>query len=376
VPVRVCNKGQGTCQQERCCCSFSADSPCLERFPSDVCELQSFHVCDAGRLTSSFDDTQVYVCADEGVPTQVPVTRVGGGSTQSFRYVISTGDGVILRVANAGEMPPFNVDDVCIAACLITSVSYSGRFTAQVGQNIFSDRLASGEFTRSNSIAVYRSDPDFEDEHTIFAACDSCGSTTGGNVPANPFNECDDDDQVRVTDQCCCSMAGATTCTDNVDSARCVEMGGSCSAGFINPGSDISVCIGDGFADETDFTLVNAGSSRNQAYIITDMNGLVVSLPGMPPFDFESLAPSSSYLVYSISYSGFLTTSVGDNVRRSPLATGSYTLSTPVRVSADDSNFVDEHTIFAETPDDGCTSFDFTRKEPFIFATSRFLGIF
>ncbi|MTB50591.1 T9SS type A sorting domain-containing protein [Lewinella sp. W8] len=81
-----------------------------------------------------------------------------------------------------------------------------------------------------------------------------------------------------------------------------------------------TLCPGDGIADILTFVSTGATATNEFAFIITDENGVVISLPASGTIDFED-APVGLCRVYGLSYSGDVLLNEGDNINEVQLAT-------------------------------------------------------
>ncbi len=62
-------------------------------------------------------------------------------------------------------------------------------------------------------------------------------------------------------------------------------------------------CVGDMEADLVDVTIDDPGMGSNNAWIITDANGVILGLPMLPPFDFEDTG-SGNCLIWYLNFEG------------------------------------------------------------------------
>ena len=104
--------------------------------------------------------------------------------------------------------------------------------------------------------------------------------------------------QIKIKDGVCAE----DDCNDN-DNQVGEVLGGTLS---IEDGTtEREICAGDGQSDA--FEVILIGFEGNQsAWIITDDNGNILTLPSGPPFDLEG-AGAGTCLIYYISYEGTLT---------------------------------------------------------------------
>jgi len=72
---------------------------------------------------------------------------------------------------------------------------------------------------------------------------------------------------------------------DNI--AVCGQSACTVTPAAISTTDPTEICADDGISDMINVTVDDAGTSANQAWVITDANGIVLALPAAPPFDLE-----------------------------------------------------------------------------------------
>ncbi|MEO1448192.1 MAG: T9SS type A sorting domain-containing protein [Bacteroidota bacterium] len=103
---------------------------------------------------------------------------------------------------------------------------------------------------------------------------------------------------------------------------------------------EVFTCPGDGIADIVRFDSTTTQASDNYAYVITDLDGVILGLPPADSADLDG-AGVGTCLVWGLSYSGNLTAMLGDTATSVALSDSCYELS---------SNFI---TIYRELPEAG-----------------------
>ena len=107
------------------------------------------------------------------------------------------------------------------------------------------------------------------------------------------------------------NLSGLAGCFDLSDSIAVTRL--SPEGGMIMTSDPTQVCADDGEPDLVDVALTG-NSGGNSAWVITDTNGVILSLPAAPPFDFEG-AGEGICIIYHLSYEDGLTgLAVGENL--------------------------------------------------------------
>ncbi|MBC6995409.1 CHRD domain-containing protein [Neolewinella lacunae] len=320
---------------------------------------------DGGTLALEDGSTDLSICAGDGIPDSISVVVTDTVGT-SFTYIVTDSNGVIIDVpANQ----PFDFDAGDGGTYLIYAVSHDSTFTgATVGENL--DDL-DGCFDLSNAIVVTRltgtdcpgcnvdgGNLALEDGTTAFTICAGDGiadsfnvvltDTVGANftylvtdsegvilsVPANqPF------DFEGAGGGACnlyavshdSTFIGATVGANLEDLAGCFDLsnaivvtrltGTDCDGCNVDGGTltladsttSVTICAGDSIADSLSVVLTDTVGS-NFTYIITDSEGMILSVPADQPFDFEG-AGGGTCSIYAVSHdSTFTGATVGANL--------------------------------------------------------------
>jgi len=90
-----------------------------------------------------------------------------------------------------------------------------------------------------------------------------------------------------------------------------------------------TVCVGDMEDDFVDVTIDDAGTGSNSAWVITDANGIILSLPMMPPFNFEDAGVGNCLIWYLNFEDGLIGAEVGLDANN---LEGCFSLSEPIEV--------------------------------------------
>ena len=210
-----------------------------------------------GAMVSTLDGMQeVITCPGDGVADAIQFANTSE-SGEAYRYIVTDEEGYILGLPPGNEV---NFEGAGPGTCRVYGVSFSGEFSARLGQNIRNTNFCTGCFELSeNFVTVDRQDID------------------GGKVE---------------------TTTGET---------------------------EIYTCAGDGEADE--YMFVNNSEADNAyGYIITDENGTIIGIPDGNSQDFEG-AGEGVCLVWGVSYTGNLTASQGDNIKRVAISDECFELS-------------------------------------------------
>ena len=122
----------------------------------------------------------------------------------------------------------------------------------------------------------------------------------------------------------CFSLSNALAVTRLTgDDCNCVVDGGT-----IETNDPLSICTGDGVSDPINVSLANATGS-NSAWVITDLQGMILGLPEGSPFDLEG-AGDGVCLIWHLSFEdGLVGAEVGMNAND---LEGCFDLSNPIEV--------------------------------------------
>ncbi|MBX2827682.1 MAG: T9SS type A sorting domain-containing protein, partial [Flavobacteriaceae bacterium] len=318
--------------------------------------------------------TEVEICAGDGVGDPIDVTVVGTGVGANSGWVITdNATGTILALPPA---PPFDLEGAGNGVCDIWYIRYEDGLTGlNTGANV-ADLV--GCFDFSNPISVDRQGVDaaaIEITGTGATSIDICAGdgigdpidvtivgtsvgTNGGWVitdnatgqilalpPAPPFDLEGAGDGVcdiwyiRYED----GLTGLSTGQNVADLMGCYDLSNPISVNregvdappiFItgSPGNtEITICAGDGVGNPINITVDGTGIGDNSGWVITDnATGEILALPPAPPFDLDGAGPGVCdiwYIRYATGLSGL---AVGEDVAD---LEGCFDLSNPVRVN-------------------------------------------
>ena len=253
-------------------CYDLSNSISVVRVSGDECDQIG---CEAqgGNLALDDGETNIIICAGDGIPDPLDV-ELTNASGDSMFWVITDPTGMIIALPTA---PPFDLDDAGEGVCLIWNVSTIGEITgADLGLNA---NDIEGCHDLSNPIVV---------ERVTGSDCDELFCTVEG---------------------------GALTFEDGT--------------------VEVTICVGDGLPDPLLVNLVdNVGDSMQ--WVITDDMGMILELPGAPPFDLDG-AGEGVCQIWNLAFDGSLEgLETGMNTAN---LDGCFSLSNPltvVRVSGDD----------------------------------------
>lgn len=292
-------------------------------------------------------ETSISICAGDGVPDPLDVTLTGQEG-DNFTWVITDADGNILDLPDA---PPFDLEGAGDGTCLIWHLAFGdGLSGVEIGMNAAE---LEGCFDFSNPITVER-----EGVH-------------GGSISvdgATEFEICagdgiDDIFDVELEDAFGANMAWVITDSDGIildlpteppfnlegvgegtcliwhlsfaDGLVGVEIGMNASElegcydlsnaitvlrngvdggeiAFADGSDSVMVCSGDGILDTFSISLANS-IGENMAWVITDADGVILSLPTMMPIDFEG-AEEGVCLIWNLAFAdGLVGAEVGLN---------------------------------------------------------------
>jgi Secretion system C-terminal sorting domain len=323
---------------------------------------------DGGNVAMPNGLTTRYTCPGDGKPDIVRFVNTSVTAGARYRYLVTDANNIILALPPANEA---NLEGAGGGVCRIWGVSFLGDFTAQVGQNAATARLASGMFDLSdNFITTNRDVPvggmvSMPDGQTTRFTCPGDGipdivrfiTTSRSNtryqyivtddknviVGLPPANQAD----VEGAGVGACriwgvAFTGALTARlgDTITRIAISDDCASLSSNFIttqrfrpNGGTvattsgqtSVTVTVGDRTADNISFAVRNNSLSRF-AWVVTDDKNVILGLPGGNTVNFED-AGVGVCRVWGLSYTGQLTALVGDNAATVALSTECFDLS-------------------------------------------------
>ncbi len=322
---------------------------------------------DGGTITTNQGNT-VRLCPNDGNSDEIEFISSSNSNLGSLRLVITDDNGEIIGLPTGTTV---DFDDSGSGICRAYNVTYTGSFTAQVGDQIATAQLSDACFdASSNFVTVIREAVDggtiTTDQGNTVRLCPNDGnsdeiefissSTSEGSLrlvitddngeiiglPTGTIVDFDDAGSgicrvynvtytgsftAQVGDQIATAQL-SDACFDAsntfVEVIREVPLGGTILT--TSGDSQVETCPGDGNADV--IMVTNTGSSGgNLVYLITNDLNEILNFSSTPSFDLED-AGIGVCRVWSLTYQGGLTISPGTNITTAQLADGCHELST------------------------------------------------
>lgn len=324
-------------------------------------------VPDGAMVSTGNGDSEAFVCPGDGTADVVNFSNSGSGATP-YAYVVTDTNNVILALPASGQ---YDFDPSPLGICRVWGLAYTGTLTAMVGDTASTSTLSDECFSlSSNFITIFKEQPlggqvSTEGGQTALALCVGDGladvvrfdSTGTGNssyayvvtdtsnvILAFPSGDSFDFEGAGSGTCYVWGLAFTGTLTAQVgDTASVASLADGCFAlsdnfivvvresvdgGMVMTESgetQVFLCPGNGIPDTIRFDSSGVGAGQ-YAYIITDTNNVVLSLPASDFADFEGAAPGISR-VWGLAYTDSLLAMVGDTASSTPLAIGCYALS-------------------------------------------------
>ncbi len=322
---------------------------------------------DGGTISTTDNETSVSVCSGDEVADEV-IFANSSTSMGTLRLIITDEEGEIIGLPN-GFTVDFN--DAPPGICRAYNVTFTGSFTAQLGDQLATAQLSDGCFDVSDSfVTVTRENVDggtisTDDGATTVQFCAGDGNpdeiTFTGTSPVNGGN------RLVITDDMGeiiglpsgftvdFDVAGPGTCraynvafTGNFTAATGIQISDAqlsdgcfdISDNFVTVIRDnvdggtivtvdnetsISICPGDGNADEISF----ANSTTSEGFlrlVITDDNGKIIALPNGFTVDFDTAEPGICR-AYNVTFTGVFTAQLGDQIEDAQFSDGCFDVS-------------------------------------------------
>jgi len=321
-----------------------------------------------GVVTTDDGLTSASLCPGDGVDDLVTFA-VSGNSGDDSRLVITDDNNVIIGLPDGLTV---NFETAGVGVCRAWNVSFTGNFTAELGDVLGDDDLSDGCADLSDAfVEVVRESPvggsvALADGTTETETCPGDGTadvieftTTGGEggtlvyIITNEINEVLGTSETPSFDV---EGAGVGACRiwsltyqgdltvatgDNLDDGGladgCFELSDNFitviravpSGGTVTTESgetEVSVCPGDGIDDIITFVSEGADASANFTYLITDEAGVILNVLEGSSANFDG-GPEGVCLLWGISYVGELLAEPGDDANTAILANGCFSLS-------------------------------------------------
>ncbi len=318
---------------------------------------------EGGTISLTDGTTEATFCTSDGESDAFTVNLTGNIGTSV--WVVTDTDGNIL------DLPATNVFDFegTTGVCQVWNLSYSGSINgATIGANVSG---VTGCFDLSNPITITKNGTEggmiTSDQGTTFLACVGDGEpdliTVEHTDFVGPFTQCvvTDDNGIILAImsdntfdfegadvgvcyiQCITyqsGLAGVVVGLNVADLIGCHSLSNiitiirsSSEGGMISSdgATVVDVCLDSGNTFTVDVTLTG-NSGDNCAWVITDEDGLITSLPSGPPFALTGSGTSSTSYIYNICYGDGLAGLAVDWPLTS--LSGCFDLSNPIEVNA------------------------------------------
>ena len=323
------------------------------------------NMASAGTISSG-GATMFEICALDGVDDIINVEVTGAvGSREA--YLITDTDGNIISIGTDNEI---NADRFGNGTCLIWHISYSGTVNG-LNQGANANDIT-GCFGLSNAITVIKRSTtggvfSTTDNQTFVSICENNGDPSTvetrltGAVGANLIYIIADDDgnilefvmdpsidfssydrgRYFVYAYSYDAPTSGLEIGDNIEditdscsglSNPLVVDRGSVRAGTISSpdGDEIFACVRGPVTDDIEFDITGVDAQFDR-WIITDLDGNIIGLPGRPPFGIEVMGSNESCLIWNVAFDSFFVgLSQGNNLSDFE---GCFELSNSIRVN-------------------------------------------
>jgi hypothetical protein len=321
---------------------------------------------DGGMISTVDHGTSIRICPGDGNADEVSFAN-STTSEGTLRLVITDDNGEIIGLPNSFTV---DFDDAGPGICRAYNVTFTGTFTAQVGDQLATAQFSDGCFDVSESfVEVIREIPAggtilTTDGASQVETCPGDGNAdviavantgaSGGDLVYIITNDANEILNFSFTPSFDVDGAGTGTCRiwsltyqgeltlvpgSDLTTAQLAEGCFELSSDFVtvirstpNGGTvatsegetELNVCPGDGLADV--FTFVSTGADgTNFTFIVTDADNNILDIPAGEVVDFDN-AGIGVCRVWGLSYAGDLTATAGENLSSS-LATECFSLS-------------------------------------------------
>lgn len=310
-------------------------------------------VPDAGLVSTADGQDQITLCISDQANTEVQINT--DSDFPNYAYVITDDNGVILGSSEDGLI---DFSQAAAGVCRVYGLAHIGNTNIVAGENIADAMLAAACFELTdNYVEVTRLTPDagtltYADGSDSYVSCSTLepdGSvllnSTHSTATAFTFVMVDQATQniVSFFDNPNIELAAVASGTYDIYgvaytaelalnvgdvfdaeglSTECENVAGPLSfvkrvqnaddIHLADGSSEVTVCVGDGIADELEFTSTYTGND-NFVYLITDESNFLIGSSVDPVIDFEG-AETGICRVWGLAYSGNLTVSVGENI--------------------------------------------------------------
>jgi hypothetical protein len=324
---------------------------------------------DGGTVTTIDGETELTICPGDGLADDISFASDGADPTANFTYVITDANNNVLGIPLGNTV---NFDGAPVGSCRLWGLSYVGNLLIEAGDDLLATVLADGCFDLSdNFVTVNRETPeggfiltvtgessllicpgDGNDDIIEFVVAGATGPSNRliitneeniiiglpeGNVAnfdeagvgicrawnvsfyGNFTAEIGQDITVGPLAEGCNDLS-----EDFVEVRREIPAGGTILT--TDGDSEVETCPGDGMADVIDVVTTDA-SGGELIYLITDADNILLSFSLTPSFDVEG-AGVGACRIYSLTYQGNQTLTLGEDVTTAVLADNCFALST------------------------------------------------
>ncbi|MCB0598230.1 MAG: hypothetical protein H6557_32485 [Lewinellaceae bacterium] len=320
---------------------------------------------DGGMVSTAGGGSEAFVCPGDGIADVVRFANTGSGN---YAYLITDTNNVVVALPPSDQ---YDFDASVLNVCRVWGLAYTGNITVMAGDTASATPLSDGCFSLSaNFITVYKEQPmggQVADEsgNTTLSFCVGDGLAdvvrfdSSGTGNSNYAYLVTDTNSVILAlptgDSFDFENAGPGTCYVwglAYSGALTAQVGDTASVAILSDGcfalsdnfitvnresvdggtvstesgeTDLTLCVGDGVADSIRFDSTAAGSAAF-AYVVTDTNNVILSLPAGDVIDFDS-AGTGICRVWGLSYLGAITAMPGDTASVVALSDSCYALS-------------------------------------------------
>ncbi|MFK8163428.1 MAG: T9SS type A sorting domain-containing protein [Lewinella sp.] len=343
---------------------------------------------EGGSILTVAGESSLLICPGDGNDDIVEFAVTGATGPEN-RLIITDENNMIIGLP---EGPTANFDTAPVGVCRVWNVSFYGDFTAAIGQDLMVGPLTEGcndlsedfveirrEVPAGGTILTTDGDSEVETcpgdgnaDLIEVVTTDASGGTlvyliTDADNVLLDFSETPSFDVEGAGVGACriysLTYQGTLTLTPGMDVTTATDLADNCfalSTTFVNvirsiPAggtvatedgeTEITVCPGDGIADEVVFVSTDADPTANFTFVVTDADNLVLSIPTGNSANFED-APLGACRLWGVSYAGMLLIEAGDDLTETILSDACFSLS---------DNFV---TVFRELPTGGTVQLD------------------
>ncbi|GJM31200.1 MAG: hypothetical protein DHS20C18_02010 [Saprospiraceae bacterium] len=348
---------------------------------------------NGGTVSTSDGQTELFICLGDSVTDSISFDSMG--AIGNFTFIVTDTNNVILAIPDSNIVDFGNAN---VGICRLWGLGYTGDLLAMVGDTVTAAALSDGCYALSqNFVTVNRGileggTVSTEDGATEVFTCPGDGNADiirfdSSGVSAESFTYLITDSSnvilaIPTADMADFDDAGFGVCHvwglaysgnltaavgDTISTASLSDGCFDLSDNFITVNreqpeggmvqtesgqTEVFTCPGDGNADLVIFDRIGASISE-YAFIITDTNNVILALPELEMYDFDSSGVGVCR-VWGVAYTGNLTAMVGDDITVVNPSDACFDLS---------DNFI---SVFREQPIGGTVSTEAGETELFI----------